>query len=220
MPSAVTVTVSVPDSAPSETVSRNVSIAVPLSPPESRGAVKIAVDASAPVSVTGHGHRRVIDGEHRDVDARRARQGAVADAELEGKDLAAQAARQLRGHKGRQRAGRVTEGDERSGWDDLRPTEAQVFPGAPRASQGDAVLFVHRLVRPGVGYRRVGGNLPDAVVVLVGDIERACPIHRHPLRTPQAGTGGRADGTPEVLMLVTNRLDLDAELVAVGYRFR
>ena len=37
-----------------------------------------------------------------------------------------------------------------------------------------------------------------------------------------AGRDGQdaADGTPDVLVLVTNRLDLDAELLAVAYRYR
>jgi len=30
----------------------------------------------------------------------------------------------------------------------------------------------------------------------------------------------QADGTPEMLVLVTNRLDLAAELVALAYRYR
>ena len=37
----------------------------------------------------------------------------------------------------------------------------------------------------------------------------------------QVATGKtRTDGTPDVMVLVTNRLDLDAELLAVAYRYR
>jgi hypothetical protein len=37
----------------------------------------------------------------------------------------------------------------------------------------------------------------------------------------QIATGKtRQDGTPDVVILVTNRLDLDAELLAVAYRYR
>ena len=42
-----------------------------------------------------------------------------------------------------------------------------------------------------------------------------------PFRVVLVATGKtHADGTPEVLVLVTNRLDLPAELVAIAYRFR
>jgi hypothetical protein len=42
-----------------------------------------------------------------------------------------------------------------------------------------------------------------------------------PFRLVQVATGKTdADGTPEVMVLVTNRLDLDAELVALAYRYR
>jgi hypothetical protein len=42
-----------------------------------------------------------------------------------------------------------------------------------------------------------------------------------PFRVVQVATGKtRKDGTPDVLVLVTNRLDLDAELLAVAYRYR
>ena len=43
----------------------------------------------------------------------------------------------------------------------------------------------------------------------------------HPLRLVQVATGKTdAQGTPEVLVLVTNRLDLDADLVALAYKYR
>src|SRR4029453_7271598 len=42
-----------------------------------------------------------------------------------------------------------------------------------------------------------------------------------PFRMVQVATGKtRQDGTPDVVVLVTNRLDLDAELLAVAYRDR
>jgi hypothetical protein len=42
-----------------------------------------------------------------------------------------------------------------------------------------------------------------------------------PFRVVLVATGKtRKDGTPDVLVLVTNRLDLDAELIAVAYRYR
>src|SRR5215470_10741572 len=42
-----------------------------------------------------------------------------------------------------------------------------------------------------------------------------------PFRLVQVATGKtRPDGTPDVMVLVTNRLDLDAELIALAYRYR
>src|SRR4029453_9460573 len=42
-----------------------------------------------------------------------------------------------------------------------------------------------------------------------------------PFRVVQVATGKtRQDGTPDVVVLVTNRLDLDAELLALAYRYR
>jgi len=42
-----------------------------------------------------------------------------------------------------------------------------------------------------------------------------------PFRLVQIATGkARQDGTPDVVVLVTNRLYLDAELLAVAYRYR
>src|SRR5439155_12545755 len=44
---------------------------------------------------------------------------------------------------------------------------------------------------------------------------------KQPLRVIEVQTGKTdAHGRPEVLLLATNRLDLDAELVALAYRFR
>ena len=52
-----------------------------------------------------------------------------------------------------------------------------------------------------------------------------CPdksaIFKQPLRVIEVETGKTdAQGHPEVLLLATSRLDLDAELIALGYRFR
>jgi hypothetical protein len=44
---------------------------------------------------------------------------------------------------------------------------------------------------------------------------------KQPLRIVQVATGKTdASGRPEILLLASNRLDLDAELVALGYRYR
>ena len=56
-------------------------------------------------------------------------------------------------------------------------------------------------------------------------VSRPYPHHTRllpqPFRVVQVATGKtRQDGTPDVLVLVTNRLDLDAELLAVAYRYR
>ena len=46
-------------------------------------------------------------------------------------------------------------------------------------------------------------------------------MFRQKLRVLEVATGRTdAHGKPEILLLATSRLDLDAELVALGYRFR
>jgi hypothetical protein len=46
-------------------------------------------------------------------------------------------------------------------------------------------------------------------------------VFKQPLRVLEVATGTTdAHGHPEVLLLATSRLDLDAEVVALGYRFR
>jgi IS4 transposase len=63
------------------------------------------------------------------------------------------------------------------------------------------------------------GVCSDRVVWLGGP--QSGSAFRQPLRVVEVRTGKTdARGQPEVLLLVTNRLDLDAELVAVGYRYR
>ncbi len=45
-------------------------------------------------------------------------------------------------------------------------------------------------------------------------------LGRRTYPSPLATGKTRQDGTPDVVVLVTNRLDLDAELLAVAYRYR
>ena len=59
----------------------------------------------------------------------------------------------------------------------------------------------------------------DLVVRLGGDKSGA--VLKKPLRVVEVVTGKiNSQGEPEILLLATDRLDLDAELVALGYRFR
>lgn len=66
---------------------------------------------------------------------------------------------------------------------------------------------------------RAAGVRSDRVVWLGGDESGA--VFKQPLRVIEVETG-KLDtrGRPEVLLLATDKLDLDAELVALGYRFR
>jgi hypothetical protein len=80
---------------------------------------------------------------------------------------------------------------------------------------------VWRLVeeRPVSAAARAAGVRSDRVVWL------GCPesgaVFRQSLRVIAVQTGkADANGRPEVLLLATDRLDLEAELVALGYRFR
>ncbi|MBL1264949.1 transposase [Methylomicrobium sp. RS1] len=58
------------------------------------------------------------------------------------------------------------------------------------------------------------------------ELRRLGTLHRfrllsHPFRLVEVATGKRrTDDTEARLMLVTNRLDLAAELIAVAYRYR
>ena len=66
---------------------------------------------------------------------------------------------------------------------------------------------------------RAGGVQSDRVVHL-GCVKSGA-VFKQPLRVVQVDTGKTdSQGRPEVLLLATDRLDLDAELVALGYRFR
>src|SRR5437763_1007865 len=64
------------------------------------------------------------------------------------------------------------------------------------------------------------GVVHDAVLRRLGTAHHTRRLPQ-PFRVVQVATGKtRKDGTPDVLVLVTNRLDLDAELLAVAYRYR
>jgi hypothetical protein len=64
------------------------------------------------------------------------------------------------------------------------------------------------------------GVVDDAVLRRLGTAHHTRLLPQ-PFRVVRVATGKtRKDGTPDVLVLVTNRLDLDAELLAVAYRYR
>ena len=64
------------------------------------------------------------------------------------------------------------------------------------------------------------GVVRDAVLRRLGTAHHTRLLPQ-PFRMVQIATGKtRQDGTPEVLVLVTHRLDLDAELLAIAYRYR
>jgi hypothetical protein len=67
---------------------------------------------------------------------------------------------------------------------------------------------------------RAAGVLRDVVVSKLGTAHHKDEVGR-PVRLVWVQTGKkRADGTAEVLLLCTDRLDLAAELVALGYKYR
>jgi hypothetical protein len=73
--------------------------------------------------------------------------------------------------------------------------------------------------RPESSAAQAAGVRRDVVVVLGGRDSWAAL--KQPLRVVEVDTGKiNSSGQPETLLLVTNRLDLDAELVALGYRYR
>jgi hypothetical protein len=73
--------------------------------------------------------------------------------------------------------------------------------------------------RPLTAEDRAAGVVRDLVVWLGGDQSGA--VFKQPLRVVEVRTGKTdANGKPEVLLLATDRMDLTAELVALGYRFR
>jgi hypothetical protein len=73
--------------------------------------------------------------------------------------------------------------------------------------------------RPLSDAARAAGVRSDRVVWLGGPQSGA--VFRQPVRVVAVETGKRdAHGRPEVLLLVTSRLDLAAEWVALGYRYR
>ena len=73
--------------------------------------------------------------------------------------------------------------------------------------------------RPLTAADKAAGVQRDLVVWLGGDDSGA--VFRQPVRVVEVATGKvDSQGRPEVLLLATDRLDLAAELVALGYRFR
>jgi hypothetical protein len=73
--------------------------------------------------------------------------------------------------------------------------------------------------RPVSAAARAAGVRRDLLVWLGGD--QSGKVFRQPLRVVEVHTGkADAHGRPEILLLATDRMDLDAELVALGYKFR
>ena len=73
--------------------------------------------------------------------------------------------------------------------------------------------------RPVAAAASAAGVVRDRVVWLGGP-QSGGALHQ-PLRVVEVRTGKTdAHGRPEILLLASNRLDLDAELIALGYRYR
>jgi IS4 transposase len=73
--------------------------------------------------------------------------------------------------------------------------------------------------RPVSAAARAAGVQSDRVVHL--GCAKSGAVFKQPLRIIEVETGKTdSHGQPEVLLLATDKLDLDAELVALGYRFR
>jgi hypothetical protein len=73
--------------------------------------------------------------------------------------------------------------------------------------------------RPLTAAARAAGIRSDRIVWLGGP--QSGSVFKQPLRIVEVATGRTdARGQPEILLLATNRLDLAAELIALGYRFR
>jgi hypothetical protein len=73
--------------------------------------------------------------------------------------------------------------------------------------------------RPVSAAARAAGVRSDRVVMLGGDKSGA--VFKQPVRLLEVDTGKTdSQGRPEVLLLATDRLHLEAEYVALGYRFR
>ena len=74
--------------------------------------------------------------------------------------------------------------------------------------------------RPLTAAARAAGVVRDVVIQQTGN-ERHETELRHPLRLVVVDTGKRLfNGTPDLLVLCTNRLDLPAEMVALAYKHR
>jgi Transposase DDE domain len=73
--------------------------------------------------------------------------------------------------------------------------------------------------RPLTAAARQAGVIRDRVVWLGGD--QSGQVLRQPLRLVEVATGKTdAHGRPEVLLLACDRLELDASLIALGYKYR
>ena len=73
--------------------------------------------------------------------------------------------------------------------------------------------------RPISASARAAGVRSDRVVRL--GCAKSGAVFKQPLRVVEVATGKTdSQGQPEILLLATDRLDLDAELVALAYRFR
>jgi IS4 transposase len=74
--------------------------------------------------------------------------------------------------------------------------------------------------RPVAAAAQAAGVQRDAVLRRLGTAPH-CRLLPHPFRVVCVATGKTdGNGTPEVMGLVTHRLDLDADLVALAYRYR
>ncbi len=75
--------------------------------------------------------------------------------------------------------------------------------------------------RPLSAEAREAGVLRDVEVKGLGTEHHKDELKGHPMRLVWVDTGETGeDGEPEVLLLCTDRMDLDAELVALGYKYR
>jgi len=74
--------------------------------------------------------------------------------------------------------------------------------------------------RPVSGAAHAAGVRRDCLIRRLGTAHHV-PLLPQPFRVVLVASGKtRADGTPDLLVLVTNHLELDAELVALAYRWR
>jgi Transposase DDE domain len=74
--------------------------------------------------------------------------------------------------------------------------------------------------RPVTAAAHAAGGRCDGLLRRLGTAHHH-PLLQQPFRVVLVATDKtHAEGTPEVMVLVTNRLDLDAELVAIAYRYR
>lgn len=115
--------------------------------------------------------------------------------------------------------------------------QANPIAASVTAGTGSERAELRRLVQPGGfcvfdrGYADddLFQDLHDQACSFVGRVQEDATdkvLRKRPLAATDRAAGGVRDleprrlGTPEVLILVTNRVDLDAELIAVAYRCR